>query len=155
MPLKATRTRDGSALLNHLMTRSLEMAELKVGSSGSALEVAVAVDQLLSSDTCIDRLLILGATALSDEGKPTAEWDVLRLDLLANGDWRLVATECAISRNNQKEEVERGKLERLRLSLQGRFDDLAEYRTRLATVKDGNLVYDDGARGFVRTGGSS
>jgi len=155
MPLKAARTRDGRFILNHLMTRSIETAEEKGRLRGFALEAAVAVDQVMSVDACTERFLILGATALSEEGKPTAEWDVLRLDLLDSGGWRLVAVECAISRNNQKEELEREKLERLRLSLQGRFDDLAEYRTRLATVSGGSLIYEDGARGFVQTERSS
>jgi hypothetical protein len=151
MPLGAMKTKDGEALLQRLKSRAIDAVEQKSAIAGFALEAAVAVDQLLSSEPCVDRFLILGATALSEEGKPTAEWDVLRLDLLAKGDWRLVATECAVSRNNQKDEAEREKLERLRLCLQGRFSDLVEYRTRLATVNGGALVYEDGARGFVRT----
>ena len=95
--------------------------------------------------------LFLNPVALDEEGQPDVEWDIWRLDLMNDGDWRSVAAECAISRTAQKAETERERLDRLRVLLQGRFDDLAVYKTRLVTCKEGELVSTDAARGFVRT----
>jgi hypothetical protein len=118
---------------------------------GLALEAAVAADQMLSPDPCVQRMLIVGATALSSEGQPIGEWDVLRIDLIKGGDWRLVAIECSVTEAKSKEDEDRDKLERLRIALHKRFSDLAEYRTRLASVSGGQLQYQDASRGFVRT----
>lgn len=152
LPFSAQRAKAGTELLGLLRGSALSLAAGSSGSvRGAALEVAVAADQLLSTDECTMRVLVLGATALSEEGKALAEWDVWRLDLLKNRDWRLVAVECTVAPTVQKQEGERERLERLRQSLQGRFSDLAEYRTRLVTISGGKLKYTDAARGFVRT----
>ncbi|HKI85349.1 MAG TPA: hypothetical protein VKA53_01265 [Thermoanaerobaculia bacterium] len=82
---------------------------------------------------------------------PVAEWDILRLDLLEGGDWRLVGVECSIAPNGKKEAEDREKLERLRLALHKRFADLLEFKTRLAFVENGSLKFDDANRGIERT----
>ena len=152
LPLAVARSKAGIELLSLLGEKSLQMAiDGKKSLRGYALEAAVAADQLLSVDDCARRILFLGPTALSEEGTPTTEWDVWRLDLLKNRDWRLAALECTITQTAQKEEEERDRLEGLRQSLQGRFGDLFEYQTRLATLSDGALKYTDAARGFTRT----
>ena len=152
LPLAVARSKAGIELLELLKEKSLEIANKgKKPLRGYALEAAVAADQLLSADDCVRRILFLGPTALSEEGTPSTEWDVWRLDLLKGRDWRLAALECTISQTAQKEEEERERLEGLRQSLQGRFDDLSEYQTRLATLVDGDLKYTDAARGFTRT----
>ena len=147
MPLAVARTKDGRALLEAVRDTPVPPKTPK----GFALEASAAADQLMNSDKCQRRLVVVGATSLSEEGAPIGEWDVLRLDLLANGDWRLVAVECASAPDGQKEADDREKLERLRIALQNRFADLAEYQTRLAFPDGHSLRYVDGARGFVRT----
>lgn len=152
LPWAVARSKAGIELLSLLRKKSLQLAtEGKKSLRGYALEAAVAADQLLSVDDCVRRILFLGPTALSEEGAPTTEWDVWRLDLLKNRDWRLAALECTIAQTAQKEEEERDRLEDLRQSLQGRFGDLFEYQTRLATLSNGDLKYTDAARGFTRT----
>jgi hypothetical protein len=121
------------------------------GSRGADFEAAVVADQLVSDDPCTDRMLIVGATALSREGQPVGEWDVIRIDLLKGGDWRIVAIECSVANSKSKEDQDREKLERLRLALHKRFSDLVEYRTRLAFLHEEGLIYDDASRGFIRT----
>jgi hypothetical protein len=147
MPLAVARTKDGKALLEAVRSTP---AQGNI-SKGFALEASAAADQLLHPDVCQRRLLVIGATSLSEEGAPLGEWDVLRLDLLGNGDWRLVAAECTVSPGSQKEAADRDKLERLRAALQGRFTDLAEYQTRLVVPDGDSFRYIDAARGFVRT----
>lgn len=151
LPLATTRTEAGAGLIETLRTRALALAGDHSGENhGACLEAAVAADQLLSEDACTQRMLIIGATALASEGQPIVEWDVWRLDLLAGGDWRLVAVECSVTATTKKEEDDRAKLERLWTSLHKRFSDLAEYRTLFATLADGQLHYDDASRGFKR-----
>lgn len=118
---------------------------------GAALEAAVAAAELLSPDPCEQRMLIVGATALADEGQAIGEWDVLRIDLIKGGDWRLVAIESSLSYNSKKEVEDQEKLEKLRKALHKRFSDLCEYRTRFAFLEDGAMKYDDPGRGFTRT----
>jgi hypothetical protein len=152
LPLGVARSKAGVQLLAFMKEKCLQLAsEGEKPLRGYALEAAVAADQLLSPDDCVRRILLLGPTALSEEGKPTTEWDVWRLDLLKGRDWRLAAIECTIAQTAQKEEEERDRLESLRLSLQGRFGDLLEYQTRLAGISNGKLTYTDAARGFTRT----
>ena len=152
LPLGAVRSKKGKALLEILREQSTQLAGTGSGAErGAYLEAAVCADQLLSTDLARQRLLLIGSTALSNEGRPTGEWDVLRLDLAPNGDWLLVAIECSVSTGEKKESADRDKLERLRLALHKRFSDLYEYRTRLASLSGGVLTYEDGARGFVRT----
>jgi hypothetical protein len=152
LPLNAARSKSGTALLDGLKRRAIEAASTGLADSpGSALEAAVAAAELLSADECEQRMLIVGATALANEGQAIGEWDVLRIDLLKGGDWRVVAIESSLSYNSKKEAEDQEKLERLRKSLHKRFSDLCEYRTRLAFLEDGNLRYDDPGRGFIRT----
>jgi hypothetical protein len=152
LPLGVARSKAGVELFDFMKEKCLQLAsEGEKSLRGYALEAAVAADQLLSPDDCVRRILLLGPTALSEEGKPTTEWDVWRLDLLKGRDWRLAAIECTIAQTAQKEEEERDRLEGLRLSLQGRFGDLLEYQTRLAGISNGKLTYTDAARGFTRT----
>jgi hypothetical protein len=152
LPHAACRSKYGKKLL----TQMREAASASAGTGGGAtrglaLEAAVAADQLLAEDSCTQRLLIVGATALSSEGQPIGEWDIIRIDLVKGGDWRIVAIECSVSDGKSKEEEDREKLERLRVALHKRFSDLVEYRTRLAFPLDGGIAYDDASRGFVRT----
>ncbi|MGN6257288.1 MAG: hypothetical protein ACTHN3_06010 [Solirubrobacterales bacterium] len=152
LPHAACRSKYGKKLL----TQMREAASASAGTGGGAsrgldLEAAVAADQLLAEDPCTHRLLIVGATALSSEGQPIGEWDIIRIDLVKGGDWRIVAIECSVSDGKSKEEADREKLERLRVALHKRFSDLAEYRTRLAFPSEGGIAYDDASRGFVRT----
>lgn len=152
LPLAVARSRAGAELLALLKQKALEIAkEGEKALRGYALEAAVAADQLMCAEDCNRRILIIGPTALSEEGKPTTEWDIWRLDLLKGRDWRLAALECTIAQTAQKEEEERDRLERFRQSLQGRFGDLVGYQTRLVTISDGELKYTDAARGFTRT----
>lgn len=151
LPPTVTRSKAGTALLQTLRGQAIFQAEDSAAvDQGASLEVAVAADQLLSADECNDRILIIGATALASEGQPIVEWDVWRLDLIRGGDWRLVAVECSIASGAKKEEEDRIKLERLWKALHKRFSDLCEYRTLFATVKDGELRYQDASRGFKR-----
>lgn len=152
LPIGACRSKPGISLLEYL--RSCGLQEAVHGPKlwrGPSLEAAVAADQLLSDEPCTQRFLILGATALSSEGVPVAEWDILRLDLLDGGDWRLVGVECSIAPNGKKETKDREKLERLRLALHKRFADLLEFKTRLAFIENGSLKLDDANRGIERT----
>ena len=152
LPYNAGRSKHGKELLVRLRERALQDATPGSTNRGVALEAAVAADQLLSLDPSTHRLLIIGTTALSKEGQPIGEWDILRLDLIKGGDWRLVAVECSVTNSHKKEEEDRAKLERLRVSLYKRFSDLVEYRTRHASIDgDGNLSYYDASRGIMRT----
>jgi hypothetical protein len=152
LPIAVVRSKAGSAFFELLRSCALNVASGELpGDRGRALEVACAADQLLSPEPCTFRMLILNPVALDEEGQPDAEWDIWRLDLMKGDDWRLVAAECAIAPNVQKAEKERERLDRLGVSLQGRFDDLAVYKTRHVTSKEGELAYTDAARGFVRT----
>jgi hypothetical protein len=152
LPAKACRSKPGKELLERLRTCAADKAVSgpKLW-RGPSLEAAVAADQLLADEQCTDRLVVVGATALADEGLPIAEWDVLRIDLLSDGDWRLVAVECSVSRSQKKELGDREKLERLTIALHKRFTDLLEFKTRLGFVENGGVVYDDANRGIERT----
>jgi hypothetical protein len=152
LPLSVARSRDGKELLNLVKSSSLLAATSGERRwRGLSLEAAVAADQLMSSEPCTHRLVILGATALASEGQPIAEWDVLRLDLLQGSDWRLVAVECSITDNAQKAAEDREKLELMGAAIDQRFSDLSEYQALLATLNDGTLRYTDSRRGFTRT----
>lgn len=152
LPQAASRSKHGRELLTGLRNAALQAASIgSSGGRGADFEAAVAADQLLSEDPCTQRMLIVGATALSQEGQPLGEWDVIRIDLLKGGDWRIVAIECSVTNSKSKEDEDREKLERLRLALHKRFSDLVEYRTRLAFVDEQELKYDDASRGFIRT----
>jgi len=152
LPLPVVRTKHGKALLQSLRASALEEAAVGAkGWRGYYLEAAVAADQLLSDNPCTHRLLILGATALGSEGQPISEWDVLRLDLLKNRDWRLVAVECSVTESSQKASEDRDKLERLGEAVDQRFSDLCEYRALLATPGESQPQYVDSRRGFSRT----
>lgn len=152
LPLGVARSKNGKALLELLNRRALEEAATGQGDGrGPALEAAVAAAELTSEDPCEQRMLIIGATALASEGQAIGEWDVLRIDLLKGGDWRVVAVECSLSYSGKKEAEDQAKLETLRVALHKRFSDLCEYRTRLAFLEGGSLKYDDPGRGFART----
>jgi hypothetical protein len=152
LPLGVARSKNGRKLLEGLTQRALEEAATGQGESrGFALEAAVAAAELNSDDPCEQRMLIIGATALASEGQAIGEWDVLRIDLIKGGDWRIVAVECSLSYSGKKEAEDQEKLETLRMALNKRFSDLCEYRTRLAFLEGGSLKYDDPGRGFVRT----
>lgn len=152
LPLSASRSKSGTELLEGLRDRAVVAASTGPGDiRGAALEAAVAAAELLSPDPCEQRMLIVGATALADEGQAIGEWDVLRIDLIKGGDWRLVAIESSLSYSSKKEVEDQEKLERLRKVLHKRFSDLCEYRTRFAFLEDGAMKYDDPGRGFTRT----
>lgn len=151
LPPTVARSKAGEGLLRGLRNQAISQAEDHTApDQGPSLEVAVAADQLLSTEECSDRILIIGATALASEGQPIVEWDVWRLDLIKGGDWRLVAVECSTALGTKKEEEDRAKLDRLWKALHMRFSDLREYRTLFASVKDGELRYQDASRGFKR-----
>lgn len=151
LPPAVVRSKVGTSLLEGLRAQAISQAEDDAAEDrGASLEAAVAADQLLSTDECSDRLLIVGATALASEGQPIVEWDVWRIDLIKGGDWRLVAVECSIATGAKKEEEDRAKLDRLWKTLHKRFSDLCEYRTLFASAENGKLRYHDAWRSFKR-----
>jgi HD superfamily phosphohydrolase len=151
LPLSVSRSKAGSALLDGLRGAALTEAGAGSGSErGHSLEAAVAADQLLSEEECTQRMIITGPTALASEGQPLVEWDIWRLDLLKDGDWRLVAIECSVAYSTSKEEKDRKKLQHLWEALHKRFSDLTEYRTLFAFLEEGELKYSDASRGFKR-----
>jgi len=151
LPWVAPRTADGRRLLETVRERALAVAAGRHdGDRGRALEVAIAADQWLSTDRCDARLVLIGATALDVDGKPSAEWDVIRLDLTPERNWTLSAIESAVTRSESKDREARDRFEIIREALQGPYGDLARYSPRLATVIEGELVYEDAGRGFTR-----
>ncbi len=151
LPHTVSQTKAGRRLFGSLRDRAVAMSEDPAQENrGAFLEAAVAADQMLSEDDCVNRLLIIGGTALASEGQPIVEWDVWRLDLIDGTDWRLVAVECSVTPTAKKEEDDREKLERLWKSLHKRFTDLSEYRTLFAGLENGALRYEDASRGFKR-----
>jgi hypothetical protein len=152
LPWRVLRMADGEAALHRLRDDAVAMASTgeKVR-RGHALEVAVAADQLGSSDECAYRLLAVNTTELTAERSPVAEWDVIRLDLLKSGDWTITVVECAIKRSASKDEEARVKFDALQGALRAGYSDFQQYTTLLTTVEDGALVYEDGGRGWSRT----
>ena len=154
MPWRAQKTAPGVAISRTLRESALAAASTgRGGERGVLLEVAVAADQWLSSDPCSERFVFLNPTALHFDGKPKAEWDVIRIDLREEHTWALVATECAVKRSDKKDESAREKLEDLRKAVAGRFDDLHSYTTLLATIDDGSLDYEDAGRSYTPMSG--
>lgn len=152
LPLSVLKSPAGRELVTLLRDQALVEANDGGGAlRGSAFEAAVAADQLLSPEPCSQRLLVVGATALSSEGESICEWDLLRLDLIRGGDWRLVAVECTVAASTQKENEDRERLEKLRVALDRRFADLCEFQTRFALSEGGQIRYRDASRGFTRT----
>lgn len=148
MPWNAARRKDGRKLLE--TTRSLALDHIQGGGSdpGAALELAVAVDELLSNDETERRIIAVGATALEEGGRMEAEWDVIRIDFTPDGRWKVRATECALNRNQSKDSEDRDKLEILRARLQGVYPDLSTFDAQLATISSDTLDYKDAGRGF-------
>ncbi len=151
LPWAGMRTAGGREVLRLLRTRALERVTVGSRSSrGFALEVAAAADQWLADGAPAHRLVMTGTTLLGKDGQPAHEWDVVRIDVHRDRTWDVTAVECAISRSTTKDDDARSKLELLRTCLQGRFGDLAQYRTLLATVGPGQkIAYEDAGRGFT------
>jgi hypothetical protein len=108
------------------------------------------VDQWLAAGNPQSRWVFIGSTLLGKDGRPAQEWDVLRIDLDASQTWQVAAVECAVNRTGAKDAEAREKLELLGAGLQQRFADLSRYEALLATVKRGDLDYEDSRRGFGR-----
>jgi hypothetical protein len=150
LPWVCLRYSPGRTLLQLFKDEGLARASIGRGAKrGYALEAAVAADQLLDSSAPKHRFVFTGATRIGKDGVSAQEWDVLRLDLDRAQGWNLTAIECAVTRTGAKDEESRAKLEYLRTQLAARFGDLTTYRTLLATVKKGELHYQDAGRSWT------
>lgn len=153
LPARAARLAAGRTILEFFRKDALRRAgEGRDGGRGAALELAVAADQLLASDESSHRFLVLNATQWDDRRMPVREWDVIRIDLLPGGQWGVVAIECAVTRDEKKDEDARLLFDVLQQALRGRgaYGDFSRYETLLATVDGGELVYDDAGRSYTR-----
>lgn len=148
MPWRGFTLSAGRSLLAHAREHAILRAQDKRDSQrGEALELAVLADQLLHGDECVHRFLMFNATEFADR-KPKCEWDILRVDLHADGTWTIVATECAVNFGSQeKAEAERRHV-RLRDAVRTSYSDLALYDTLLATIEDDGLHYEDGGSSY-------
>jgi hypothetical protein len=151
MPWRGYGFAAGKGLLGLLKREALSRASApgKRSARGTALELAVACDQLLSPIECKHRFLILNATQWDGDHHSVREWDVLRVDLKSDGRWTIDAVECAIKRSKRKDEDSEARLGVLQQVLKGAFADFAGYRTWLATASDGDLSYVDGCRNYT------
>jgi len=122
MPWKAVKISDGRDLLRQIAAKALERAGEKKGvDRGPALELAVAVDQLLADDDCSHRFCVFNATEISDDRHPVREWDVIRLDLLRDGRWTLTAIECSVNRSKKKDDKDVLALQALQDAVRNRY----------------------------------
>ncbi len=150
MPWRAIKISDSRDILRHLADKALEKAKAKKGGDrGPALELAVAIDQLLSDDDCSHRFCIFNATEISNERRPIREWDVIRLDLLRDGRWTLTAVECSVNRTKKKDDKDVLALQALQDAVRTRYSDLVSYTTSFATVEDDGLAYEDAGRSYT------
>jgi hypothetical protein len=138
-------------MLTHIERHAIAKAsEGKGGERGPALELAVAMNQLLADQTdCTHRFLMLNATEIGEDRRPLREWDVIRLDLLRNGEWAVTAIECAVNRVQKKDDVARDSLGTIQDAIRGPFSDLHSYTTLLATLDDSVLSYEDAGRSYT------
>lgn len=153
LPLRVATSADGRVLLGAVRDR----ARAALGGSGGpvdkgyALETAVAIDALLKEPRPSRRMVVVGARQMSDAGIAEHEWDVIALDLLANGDWTVTAIECAIKRSAGKDNDAKERLDLLSKAVHERFSDLAEVKTLLASPSTiGGINYENARRGWTR-----
>lgn len=149
IPWRGMRLAAGKSMLRNLHEVTRQRATTGDGGErGAALELAVATDQLLDDTDCAHRFLMINATQWGLDRRPVREWDVLRIDLIPDGTWRVVAIECAVKRTIKKDEDAQDRFEILQKALRGSYADFASYETYFATIKDGQLHYEDAGRSF-------
>lgn len=150
LPWVALKSAAGRDLLTLVRNAALAQAGISGSRRGYALEIAVACDGLLEQPAPTNRFLLLNPTVIGKDGLPVQEWDVVLLDLEPAGTWRFTAVECAVNRTEAKDKEAREKLDLIRERVTSRFSDLSAYRTLLATVRTGDLDYEDAGRGWTR-----
>ena len=150
LPWRGMHLAPGKSLLQFIRGDALHRASQgSSGERGSALELAVLADQLLNDKPVDHRFLIVNATQWSSSRQPVREWDIIRVDLKADGKWTVTATECAINRSTTKDQEAQERLEILQKALKGSYGDFASYETYLATVDaSGELDYEDAGRSY-------
>jgi hypothetical protein len=147
LPWKTWTMKAGREMLS--LIRECALSKAVAGSDGRAFELAVAADQILSTDDCSYRFLLLNPTQLGPHRQPLHEWDVIRIDLLNTGKWSISAVECALRRDSTKDSDAQDLFQVLQDSLRGRHDDLHQFSTWLATPQDGSIDYDDAGRSYT------
>lgn len=153
LPWRSVRLAAGRSILDFIRSDAIRRSgEGRDGVRGAALELAVAADQLLTSDECSHRFLVINATQWDERRRPIREWDVIRIDLLPGEQWTVTATECAVSRDEKKDADARASFDVLQQALRGTYGDFASYQTLLATADQDGLVYEDAGRSYTPPG---
>lgn len=151
LPWRAVTLKAGREILKRIRDAAIVRASNSADArKGEALELAVAMDQLLAPGDVSHRLIALNVTALTNRN-PTREWDVVRIDLLKNGDWCVTASECAVSLTSKKENLSRERLQVLQKALMKTYTDLSYFRPYFVSVVNGKLAYSDAGCSYNRS----